>query len=137
MGEARDPIDRCEQVLAESNRILRRMVTLAHRGRQLRDRRTASRAQAANRPWRMLPASVPHGGVSCTPAGGLSFVTLRLGLRDDGRFAELLPEFETTRTRTREFVAAANGDLRRYFYPHPLFGLIDCYQWLEIGRAHV
>jgi hypothetical protein len=48
----------------------------------------------------------------------------------------LLPEFETTRQRTREFTSTINGDLRHHFMPHFLFGLLDCYQWLLLIGAH-
>ncbi|HWX55996.1 MAG TPA: DinB family protein [Verrucomicrobiae bacterium] len=48
----------------------------------------------------------------------------------------LLPEFETTRQRTRDFTSATNGDLRHHFMPHFLFGLLDCYQWLLLIGAH-
>ena len=46
--------------------------------------------------------------------------------------AELWPEFEATRERTREFVSSAPGDLRRHSAPHFGFGPLDCYQWLVL-----
>lgn len=52
--------------------------------------------------------------------------------RDD----QLLQEFEAARRRTREFAAATTADLRRHFLPHPVFGALDCYQWLLLLAAH-
>ena len=49
---------------------------------------------------------------------------------------ELLPEFEVARRRTRDFVATTDADLRHHFFPHPVFGEVDCYQWLLIVAAH-
>jgi uncharacterized damage-inducible protein DinB len=48
----------------------------------------------------------------------------------------LLAEFESTRTRTLEFVASAAGDLRSHFFPHMAFGDLDCYQWLMLLPVH-
>ena len=51
--------------------------------------------------------------------------------------AETLPhEFATVRQRTRDFASTTNGDLRRQFMPHFLFGELDCYQWLLLIGAH-
>lgn len=52
--------------------------------------------------------------------------------RDD----QLLQEFDAARRRTREFAAATTADLRRHFLPHPVFGDLDCYQWLLLLAAH-
>jgi hypothetical protein len=49
---------------------------------------------------------------------------------------ELAERFETARRRTRAFTEAANEDLRHYFFAHPLFGDLDCYQWLLLIGAH-
>jgi uncharacterized damage-inducible protein DinB len=59
-------------------------------------------------------------------------------IRPTGRWplAELLPEFEATRRRTREFAAATNGDLRRHSFPHLQLGVLDCYQWLVLIGSH-
>jgi hypothetical protein len=48
----------------------------------------------------------------------------------------LLPEFNATRKRTREFVAATNDDLRSRSFRHFQFGLLDCYQWLVCIGSH-
>jgi len=55
-----------------------------------------------------------------------------------GRFAhdQLLPEFEAVRKRTSEFAAATEADLRQSVFPHPVFGPLDCYQWLLLIPAH-
>jgi uncharacterized damage-inducible protein DinB len=50
--------------------------------------------------------------------------------------AELLPEFEATRKQAYEFATSTNADLRRHILPHPLFGDVDCYQWLLFVGAH-
>lgn len=49
---------------------------------------------------------------------------------------ELEREFESTRQSTSEFAATTQGDLRRHFIPHFLFGELDCYQWLLLLGAH-
>jgi len=47
-----------------------------------------------------------------------------------------LQQFAAARKRTSEFAAATNADLRRHFLPHPVFGDLDCYQWLLLLGAH-
>jgi hypothetical protein len=49
---------------------------------------------------------------------------------------ELFRQLETARQRTLEFATATNAGLRRYFLPHPVFGELDCYQWLLIAGSH-
>jgi DinB superfamily len=49
---------------------------------------------------------------------------------------ELVQEFEKTRQRTFDFAATVDGDLRRRFMPHFLFGDLDCYQWLVLLAMH-
>jgi hypothetical protein len=34
------------------------------------------------------------------------------------------------------FAAVTHGDLRSYFFEHPQFGELDCYQWLLFVGAH-
>ncbi len=48
----------------------------------------------------------------------------------------LSQEFETLRQQTRDFVSATEGDLRRHFINHFLFGDLDCYQMLLLLGAH-
>ena len=59
-------------------------------------------------------------------------------LKPTGRWplAELWPEFEATRKRTREFTAAASEDLRRRSAPHFRFGRLDGCQWLVLIGSH-
>jgi hypothetical protein len=59
-------------------------------------------------------------------------------LKPMGRWplAELWPEFEATRKRTREFIAAASEDLRRRSAPHFRFGRLDGCQWLVLIGSH-
>jgi hypothetical protein len=52
------------------------------------------------------------------------------------RGEELFGQLEAVRQHTSEFAATTNADLRRYFYPHPVLGELDCYQWLLITGAH-
>ncbi|MFZ0820242.1 MAG: DinB family protein [Candidatus Acidiferrales bacterium] len=52
------------------------------------------------------------------------------------RHDELFPEFEQARRRTHEFAATTNADLRRSTFRHPIFGELDCYQWLLMLSAH-
>lgn len=52
------------------------------------------------------------------------------------RHQELLRQLEAVRQRTSEFADTTNAELRRYFYPHPVLGELDCYQWLLIAGAH-
>jgi hypothetical protein len=49
---------------------------------------------------------------------------------------ELLANFEANRKRTREFAESTHADLRRHFAPHPVFGELDCYQWLLLTASH-
>ncbi len=49
---------------------------------------------------------------------------------------ELFRQFEAARRRTGEFAVTTNADLRGHFFPHPLFGEMDCYQWLLAMGAH-
>ena len=48
----------------------------------------------------------------------------------------LIPEFEAVRKRSADLVATTPADLRRYFSTHPLFGELDCYQWVLLVAAH-
>jgi uncharacterized damage-inducible protein DinB len=49
---------------------------------------------------------------------------------------ELLAQFSATRVRTRRFAAETEADLRSHFMPHPVFGEMDCYQWLLAVSLH-
>ena len=49
---------------------------------------------------------------------------------------ELLRQFEAARERSLRFVAVTQSDLRAYFFAHPQFGELDCYQWLLFLGAH-
>jgi hypothetical protein len=49
---------------------------------------------------------------------------------------ELFRQLEAARGRTLEFAATTDAGLRRYFFPHPVFGELDCYQWLLIAGSH-
>lgn len=51
-------------------------------------------------------------------------------------FATLLGQFEQTRERTRAFAEDTQADLEDHFFPHPILGDLDCYQWLLFLGAH-
>jgi len=48
----------------------------------------------------------------------------------------LIPEFEAARKRSTDLVATTRANLRQYLSTHPLFGDLDCYQWLLLIAAH-
>lgn len=52
------------------------------------------------------------------------------------RYHELFRQLEGVRQRTCEFVEETNAELRRHCFAHPVFGEIDCYQWLLAMGAH-
>jgi hypothetical protein len=61
------------------------------------------------------------------------------GMLPSGRwpeFDELIRQFEATRERTLRFAAVTQADLRGHFLPHPVLGLLDCYQWLLFFASH-
>lgn len=45
-------------------------------------------------------------------------------------------DFELGRMRLMEFAGETNTPLRSYFFPHPVFGELDCYQWLLSSGGH-
>jgi hypothetical protein len=49
---------------------------------------------------------------------------------------QLFTEFEAARQRTSEILANSPADLHAHFSPHPLFGDLNCYQWLLVLSAH-
>ena len=51
-------------------------------------------------------------------------------------FEELMLQFEATRERSVRFSAVTQADVRSHFFPHPMLGLLDCYQWLLLVSAH-
>lgn len=59
-------------------------------------------------------------------------------LEPTGRWTDdqLLQEFTAAREQSREFVATTQADLRRHFFPHPIFGDLDLYQWVLMIAAH-
>jgi uncharacterized damage-inducible protein DinB len=51
-------------------------------------------------------------------------------------FDELLGEFLKTRERSIQFASNTQADLRSHFFPHMVFGDLDCYQWLVFLSVH-
>ena len=49
---------------------------------------------------------------------------------------ELFQRFEAVRDRLREFAATNNAPLRSLCFPHPVYGELDCHQWLLLMGAH-
>jgi hypothetical protein len=49
---------------------------------------------------------------------------------------QLVSAFKEARQATAEFARATDADLRHHLARHPLFGEIDCYQWLSLIAAH-
>jgi uncharacterized damage-inducible protein DinB len=49
---------------------------------------------------------------------------------------ELIEQFTTTRENTRKVTEETQRDLRNHFIPHPVFGDLDCYQWLLAISLH-
>ena len=49
---------------------------------------------------------------------------------------ELLRQFELARERSVRFCGVTQADLRSHFFPHPILGLLDCYQWLLFLGTH-
>jgi hypothetical protein len=49
---------------------------------------------------------------------------------------ELLAEFHKARERSIQFAAGTDADLRNHFFPHIVFGDLDCYQWLVFLAVH-
>jgi hypothetical protein len=56
--------------------------------------------------------------------------------RDWLDLAELIQRFETARARTAGFAAGAGPGLRERFFPHFVFGELDCYEWLLFLPLH-
>jgi hypothetical protein len=50
--------------------------------------------------------------------------------------ADLIHEFRNTRARTLQFAARTDADLRGHFFPHIVFGDLDCCQWLIVLGTH-
>jgi uncharacterized damage-inducible protein DinB len=49
---------------------------------------------------------------------------------------ELFRKFNANRNRIIEFAATTDAPLRNMCSPHPIFGDLDCYQWLLAVAAH-
>jgi uncharacterized damage-inducible protein DinB len=49
---------------------------------------------------------------------------------------ELLAGFDAARQATLVFAQSTKADLRMHFAAHPLFGDLDCYQWLMLIPSH-
>jgi uncharacterized damage-inducible protein DinB len=49
---------------------------------------------------------------------------------------DLSAAFKAARNTTLTFARSTDADLRHYFAEHPLFGELDCYQWLMLIPSH-
>lgn len=52
------------------------------------------------------------------------------------QYQELFQQLEAVRQRTCEFVAETSAELRGHYFAHPVYGELDCYQWLLTMGAH-
>ena len=52
------------------------------------------------------------------------------------RHEELFRQFDASRGRVIDFAATTDAPLRSLCSPHPIFGDLDCYQWLLSVAAH-
>jgi hypothetical protein len=50
--------------------------------------------------------------------------------------ADVIKAFEDSRRATMDYVRSTNDDLRDHFGPHPVFGLLDAYQWILLISTH-
>jgi len=60
-------------------------------------------------------------------------------LQPAGRFQtvrEALDAFLAARERTLEYARTTQDDLRSHFTPHPVYGQLDAYQWLNGNARH-
>jgi hypothetical protein len=48
----------------------------------------------------------------------------------------LASDFEAARKQTCELLEKTTADLHEHFSPHPIFGELDCFQWLLVLSAH-
>lgn len=51
-------------------------------------------------------------------------------------FEDRLRRFEAVRERTVRLAGVTQADLRSHFFPHPILGDLDCYQWLLFLCTH-
>jgi hypothetical protein len=49
---------------------------------------------------------------------------------------EIVQQFESARSHISQFIQSTRAPLRSYCFPHPVFGDLDCYQWLLCSGAH-
>lgn len=52
------------------------------------------------------------------------------------QYPELFQQLDAVRRRTCTFVGETNAELRFHCFAHPVFGKLDCYQWLLAMGAH-
>jgi uncharacterized damage-inducible protein DinB len=60
-------------------------------------------------------------------------------LRPTGRWTsetDLVKAFEDSRKANMDYIRTTNDDLRDHFYSHPVFGVLDGYQWLLLLSSH-
>jgi polyisoprenoid-binding protein YceI len=57
--------------------------------------------------------------------------TSRFATREDN-----IKAFEDSRKATMDYIRTTNDDLRDHFFPHPLLGTMDAYQWILLISAH-
>jgi hypothetical protein len=84
-------------------------------------------------------AATREGLVLSLPDTRSTKFTAREIARPIGRWpgtTELIAEFRKTRAQTLAFAAETQAPLRDHFFPHLVFGDLDCYQWLVLLGRH-
>ncbi len=112
-----------EHIIVVENRILGRIAELAQGPAD-----TSKRSPFEGRDDSL--AQIIAGRVDRFPAPEI--------LNPTGRwpYHRLLPEFRMARGRSFDLASRVDADLRRCFFPHPVYGDLDCYQWLLLIPAH-
>jgi len=103
------------------------------------EQRALARIQnALLQPVNTAKSSWEDDGLVQTIAGRIGRANAPEPILPSGRWPleQLLPEFETARSSTINFAGTTTGELRQHFMNHPLFGPLDCYQWLLAIPAH-
>jgi DinB superfamily len=54
----------------------------------------------------------------------------------DAEPGEIALRFDAGRRQIAEFIKSTSSPLRSYCFPHPVFGEMDCYQWLLCSGGH-
>jgi hypothetical protein len=95
--------------------------------------------QGAPEPGKKPLAATREGLVLSLPDTRSTRFIAREVARPVGRWpgtVEMIAEFRKTRAQTLAFAAETPAALRDHFFPHLVFGDLDCYQWLVLLGRH-